>query len=260
MKGIKFVSQFADRMDRSRFTYFPDLPKHVQEYIIVCATKLKVPKLFRWLVVLRSVNGLFNDTVDLKGGWATYIARYAFMTSYGHQIFSSEKAYYVRLRLLELALENEAFFKYLGTYLKYIIHNAATFQYEIMFKLFKKVVKSRPEDVDTWYNTLLRVFPNKFFYIFKNIDLERTIHISQAHTPSITRELLLEGYVLQFNPKITTPITITNSQWRKILTIGHRSTIDFLLEHVYNTNERHYKQLVEWAKSFETPKKKRKMK
>lgn len=47
MKGLKIVSKFSDRMQRSRFTYFPDLPEHVQKLVILHAAKLRVPRLYR---------------------------------------------------------------------------------------------------------------------------------------------------------------------------------------------------------------------
>lgn len=261
MKGLKIVSKFSDRVERSRFTLFPDLPKHIQELIILQAAKIQTPRLFRWLIVLRSVNGLFNDTIDLKGGWGRYIARKAFNLNIynGKSLYS--KGQQVQLRLVELALENDAFFQYLIPYVsKGFSQRNTTLSFDIMFSLFEKVVKFHTpgsNGLNLWYTRMLDTFPMRFFYEFTDVEIEKTIRIDGTLTTSTVRYLLCRGYRLTFTPRISEPLSIRKYQWKKILTIGHKSTIQFLLKHIYETNEDHYQQLIRWADSFKEPKKKK---
>jgi len=260
MKGLKFVQQYADRVERSRFTLFPDLPKHIQELVILKATKIQTPRLFRWLITLRSVNGLFNDTIDLQGGWGHYIARDAFMIAPHGIQFRYSRGHDVRFRLLQLAIENDTFFQVLIPYVTKILGHARLLGCENMTLLFNKVVKFHTigsDRLNVWYCRLLNAYSDIFKYKFENIEIERSLTMCQGYTIRATIQFLTRGYKLSYTPRIIHSFTITKSQWKKILTIGHKSTIEFLLKHMIDTNEDHYQQLIRWANSFKEPKKKK---
>lgn len=262
MIGVDFVRAFIEKQQATSFPHFSQLPVHVQNDIIVYAVKNSNP------LYVRLVNAQFRDVADTSGGFLRDVAfrcrgAAAFKTYTNRYEFQSLlSAQAIRRRILNVALYDARLWETIQNMLIDVFRRPDAVD-EMGMDMARSLLQRLGNTMDglpqegitpyytallaatTWCDAILE-------FEFENIEAARQITI-KAFPLSLEgprRAIVQQGYKLL--AKITDgalilDLTVTDHQWARILEIGHKTTIEYVLRCIMASDEARYNELISLA-------------